>query len=320
MLSIGRTMRKLLRIVKKPTRAGLCVVASHLRKFEPRENLIIFSDPRGGSTWITEAISQIPKTAILWEPLHPAGVAYFNKLNFGLRQFIPELETWIDAEIAFERLFKGKVLNAWTSQLSSPIRFLRAERMIVKFCRANAMIPWLTRVFNFTYDPIYLVRHPFAVSASQLKHGAWDYDFNGFVIPNSPYNDVYIQHADFLSSLKTKEEALVATWCLTNLVPLRSARNDKSWVTVYYEDLIRNPEKELERIFQRWGLPMPESVINQIKTPSVTAKETTFLNSIEQQCGKWTSFFDQQQVKRMGSVLQYFEVEHYTTDLFPNVQ
>jgi len=315
------TVREITKIkVKEYAVNGLCVAVSRLCEFKPEENLIIFSDPRGGSTWITEAIAQLPKTAVLWEPLHPSSAIKFNKLNFGWRQFIPEQETWNEAEMEFEKLFKGKILNNWTCYLSPSIRFLCADRMIIKFCRANAMIPWLTKRFNFTYDPIYLIRHPFAVVASQLNHGAWDANFNGFDIPNSPFNNLYTQHADFLLSLKTKEEALVATWCLTNLIPLRNTRNDKSWITVYYENLIRNPENEIERIFQRWGMEIPEKVGRQIKKASATTKDATFLDNIDKQCRKWKLFFDQHQISKMSAVLQYFEVKHYTTDIFPNIQ
>ena len=307
--------------VKRYTKDSLCVAVSGIRTFDPKENIILFSDPRGGSTWLTESIARLPKTAILWEPLHLMHTPNFKKVNFGWRQFIPEMEIWDDARMEFERLFKGKALNYWTCNLSSPFRFLTADRMIVKFCRANALIPWLTKEFRFSYDPVYLVRHPFAVAASQLIHGAWSFSYSGFEIPNVPFNKHYTDHSDFLSQLKTKEEALVATWCLTNLVPLCHSRNDKSWITIYYENLIRYPEKECYRIFQRWGLPIPYGIQSQLKEPSTTTKDATNLSDFDKQCGKWRSFFDQKQISKMTEILRYFEVKDYSADdIFPNDQ
>ena len=195
------------------------------------------------------------------------------------------------------------MLTHYTCRHSLLIDFLLADRMIVKFCRANALIPWLTRVFDFTYAPIYLIRHPFAVVASQLKHPAWNPNFDGYRIPDCPYNEFYLRHADFLASLQDKYEELVSTWCLTNLVPLRNSRNNKSWITVYYENLLFNPEQELGRIFGRWGLPLPESILSRVTHPSSSTSDATFQQSREKQLSKWQNFFDKTEIERMMNVL-----------------
>lgn len=300
-------------------KTGLCQSIGKFVDIVPNENLVIFSDPRGGSTWMAELIGQLPKTALLWEPLNVARVDHFKRLNFSLRQYIPEDENWPQAREAFKQLFRGKVLNYYTCSFSSPFDFLFAERMVVKFCRGNALLPWLTRFFNFTYQPIFLVRHPFAVAASQLSHPAWASEFKGYNIPDSPFNEIYLQHSDFLLSLKHKYEALVATWCLTNLIPLRNPRNNRDWITVYYENLILNPEQQLGNIFNRWNTPLPASVLKHITIPSATTRDATFRQSREKQLSKWKRFFDKTQTERMTAVLQYFGVTEYTTDIFPHL-
>ncbi|MCW8814872.1 MAG: sulfotransferase domain-containing protein [Chlorobium sp.] len=284
------------------------------------ENLIVFSDPRGGSTWITELINRIPDTAVLWEPLHLAEVNLFRKLGFAWRQFIPEDDEWPEAERAFEQVFRGKVLNHWTCRMSSPMDFLRSERMVVKICRANALIPWLTRVFSFRYEPVYLVRHPFAVAASQMKHGSWDAPFTGYSIPDGRFNEPYRTHADFLLSLGSKEEALVATWCLTNMVPLTHKDNNRKWITVFYENLVLSPGNEIQRIFQRWGLQIPENILEHVNCPSATAKENMIDADAQTQLSKWKLLFDQQQIERMLEVLRYFTIDHYSEDAVPSIQ
>ena len=289
-------------------------MVKYFRKFDPEDNILIFSDPRGGSTWMAEVLNQLPRTAVLWEPLHLRYFDHFSKAGLTWEQFIPEEATWKEAEKAFHELLSGKVLNSWLCNNTPPYEFLFAKRFIVKFCRANAMIPWLTRLFSCKYKPVYLVRHPLAVVASQLKHGAWNKDFQGFVIPNCRYNDVYIRHADFLSSLETKAEALVAMWCMMNSVPLGNARNNKDWITVYYENLIVDPEKELRRIFEIWNLRIPENVLQQVRVPSHTTQDATFLNSIDKQLSKWRSFFSEKQIKRFDVILRYFGVKCYSVE------
>ena len=332
---IARGIRRRLRKARKKSADVPYALASRVCRFDPRESLIICSDPRGGSTWITEVVSRISKTAVLWEPLNGRQVPYFRPLKFAWRdpladtdeyrhtsplvQHIPEDADWPEARAAFEQLLQGKVLNAWMGFMASPVDLVRAERLLVKFIHANALLPWLTRAFSFRYAPIHLVRHPFAVVASQVKHGNWDYDFVRFPLPDGPYSEYYTRHAAFLAGLTTREEMLTAAWCFSNLVPLQSARRDEDWITIHYEHLLLDPEADINRVFKRWGLPVPEGALDEIRTPSASAKETTFQDSVEKQLAKWTSVFSPDQLRRMAAVLNYFEVAHYDQGLYPKV-
>ena len=132
-------------------------VLSKACSFRPEDHLVIFTEPRAGGTWLTEVIAQVPGTAILFEPLYLGHPSRFGELGFAWRQFIPEHEAWPEARQAFDDLFRGEVFNNWLCHMSSPVDWLRADRMVVKFCRAGGMIPWLTRSFDFRYRPIHLM-------------------------------------------------------------------------------------------------------------------------------------------------------------------
>jgi len=295
----------------------MCKVISNFTEFDISENLLIFSEPRGGSTWLSEVLNSITNTVVLWEPLNPRAFKCLRKLNFGWRQFIPDDADWPEAMTFFDKMMRGKFLNNHTCSRAPVLDFLKAERMIIKFCRGNALLPWLTKRFNFKYAPIYLVRHPFAVVASQLRHGAWDNKPGNFPIPECPYNDIYVRHSDFLTRIETLEEKLLASWCITNLVPLKNKRNNKDWVTVYYEHFITDPEQEVNRIFQRWQLDLPENIYDRVRKPSATIREATFQRSIEEQLVKWKQSFSKEQLKNMMAVLEYFELEHYSMEAYP---
>jgi hypothetical protein len=122
-----------------------------------------------------ELINLIPKTVILWEPMHRRQIYPFNIRNFPVRHYVPEDVVWDEGKRMFEHMLSGKFLNDWTCSQSFPLSYLMADRMIVKFCRAHALLPWLTRNFQFNYAPIFLVRRPFAVVASQLNYGGPDW-------------------------------------------------------------------------------------------------------------------------------------------------
>jgi hypothetical protein len=281
-------------------------LVGHARNFDPRSNLILCSAPRGGSTWLAELLSQVPRTALLFEPLHLWRKPPFSCLNFCGYQPIPEDADWPEAKLIFDAVFRGRFVNDWTGQGSSVLTFLLAKRMLVKMVRAHAMLPWLIRNFQFLNRPVLLVRHPLAVVASQLHFGFARGEFRGFRIPDCPFNEHFLEHREFLSGLRTAEEVLVARWCLANQVPLSSPENNRAWTTVYYEHLLLDPRRELRRIFDNWELPLPRHVMNRVRVPSAKTTDSRFLDKPERQLDKWRHTFSDEQLERLVAVLEHF--------------
>ena len=177
------------------------------------------------------------------------------------------------------------------------------------------------RTFSFKYKPLYLLRHPFAVAASQMSHGGWNHEFAGFQIPDCPFREFYDRHAAFLATLRSEEEVRVATWCLTNVVPLRHRRNNVDWITIHYEDLVTAPRAELTRAFQAWGMPLPDAVLEQVGVDSSTTDRSRAKDEAsaggDARLTKWRSAFSERQVHRMMDVLAYFEITLYGADPLP---
>lgn len=287
------------------------------KHFLPEQAILVFSDPRGGSTWLTQLINEIPCTAVVWEPLHLNEGSSFKELSFGWRQHIPIEADWPEARNAFEELLSGKRLNAYATYLSSPDKYKRASQLIVKFCRGTALLPWLVNQFDFNYAPIYLVRHPFAVVASQIRHGGWNQQVSTYEIPSAPFNDIYVQHADFLISLKTREEQLVATWCITNKVALEDENNNQKWITLHYENLLLNPQVELEKVFSQWGMEIPSKMIEKVNDPSKTTVETSPVKKNINQISKWKQQFSEETIRKLEDVLHYFQINQYSSENLP---
>lgn len=278
----------------------------HTRSFDPGGNLILCSAPRGGSTWLAELLSQVPRTATLFEPLYLWRKPPFSHLNFCGYQPIPEHADWPEARATFDAIFRGRFVNDWTGHQSSVPAFLVAKRMLVKMVRAHAMLPWLIRNFRFRNRPVLLVRHPLAVVASQLRFGFMRGGFRGFRIPDCPFNEHFLKHREFLSRLRTAEEGLAAQWCLANQVPLSSPDNDRAWTTVYYEHLLLDPERDLRRIFENWELPLPRHILKRVRVPSAKTTDSRFLNKPERQLDKWRRDFTDEQIERLFIVLEHF--------------
>lgn len=278
-------------------------------KVNPLTHFLVFSDPRGGSTWLMEIVKQITNKPVLWEPLHVRKVKELNKIGFGWRQYIPENGEWKAAKLFFNKLFKGKVINNWIMQQTTKQELQDADQFIIKFCRGNALLPYLTNQFNFKYKPILMVRHPFAVVASQLKHGGWKNTSTHFEIPNLLYNNHYKDHDVFLNSLQTKVETLTATWCLTNQIPLGHPKNNKAWITITYEELLVYPEATIKRVLEQWQLPYDMSKINFKQQSSTTVAGSP--ETISERLQYWKKSFSQEEIDAMIRVLNYFEVKLY---------
>jgi hypothetical protein len=107
------------------------------------------------------------------------------------------------------------------------------------------MLPWL--VARYSQIPIiYLLRHPLAVawSYSQLT---WD-DGLGHVLRQEPLME------DYLGAFRDKIFrqmflSHIYRWCCENYVPINSLSPGSVHV-VLYEDLLRNPNEELQRLGQ----------------------------------------------------------------------
>ena len=278
--------------------------------------LLLFCDPRGGSTWLAETLNTIPRSLIIDEPLHLNNTKALQDLNFSWRQYIPEQEAWPEAKSIFNKILRGKLLNNGLCYRNSPLEAAMANQLILKIIRGKALLPWLIKQFNFSYKPLVLVRNPFALIASQLKHGAWDYSFEKFQLPQSPFNEFFKTHLTFLSSLTSKEEQLTALWCMTNNVVLKHAENNSSWISFNYENLVLEPEKHFKQLFLAWGIKPPPQLWDSINQPSST---TVGKKSIEAAAlvSAWKKVLTLKQIEKIKEVLQYFEIDYYSEEVLP---
>lgn len=286
-------------------------------RFRPEEALLVFSDPRGGSTWLTEALLTLPESAVVWEPLHLRYNPHMKDIGFSWRQYIPHDAEWPEAKGAFDKILSAQVLNVNTAYLNEPRDYLRANQLLVKFCRGNALLPWLVEQYDFVRKPVHLLRHPFAVVSSQLKQGGWVRPFVGYEIPTGKFADIYAKHSEFLATVRCKEEALLVGWCITNGVPLRSANREK-WMLVHYEHLFMNPQEQMAKIFQEWKLPIPPDLFRKLNEESKTTVSAVNVDDRLQQLSKWKNEFSSAQVERFMEILTYFGIELYDTDVMPH--
>jgi hypothetical protein len=293
---------------------------SHRQNINPKSTICIFTSPRGGSTWLGEILLEINNSVLCNEPLFR--LEEFSDLNFVWHQPIPPGSHWPDAEEVFRKLLNRELLTYSTYFTNNLMKLPGATHHIFKFCHGNMLLEWLTD--HFRINPILLVRHPCAVVSSQLSHHGWEYlkreKNHTYSIPDFRYNEAYYLYEDILKTVKTSEENLAATWCLTMVNSLKSWSNDVKWITVAYENLYVNYEYEIDRIFRRLGLEIPSSIYKMNRKVSVSTLEgsSEYLLS-GKQLSSWKDKLTIKQQNNIIGIAKEFGLDHYTLDEIPDL-
>ncbi|HRD52495.1 MAG TPA: sulfotransferase [Flavobacteriales bacterium] len=284
--------------------------------FRAEDALIVTGDPRGGTTWLAETLCAWPGTAMNWEPLHHQLGMVPEAMHWGRRPFIPESDTDPERIALMRDLLSGKRTNEWTLRYCSTEHAVGAERLLTKFVRANLLLPWMTARITFARKPILLLRHPVPTVLSQLKaFPNAEHRAAAFRVPDQLFNERFIAHADYLSSLPPGLERSLALWCLNNQATLRHPRHGSDWLVVHYEDLLHDPITSLERIGEAWRVdPAPWIDHVRINRSSATDFHQERLSDPSAQATKWMQRIDASQAVRLQSILDHFGIQEYRVE------
>jgi hypothetical protein len=277
--------------MKNKIRIKIIYLLLKLKRFQPENSILIFSEARGGSTWMMEIINKIPNTIINWEPLHVEKGVVPKDFNWGWRPFIHKDDTNTNFYKLLKDILCYKVYTDWTAHYLKKLtikEMLKSKIVITKFVRANLLLPYLVNNFNLKYKPIFLVRHPIDVCISQIK--AFKID-NNDVENYSINNERFIENKEYIYSLDSKLEKKIAIWCLNNCHVLKDFETLNKVILVFYSDLLINPVEETSKIFKKLNIldgNEIEAVLDLIdfKRPSLTDFKNDLINESKKQLNK----------------------------------
>jgi hypothetical protein len=104
---------------------------------------------------------------------------------------------------------------------------LKARTLIVKFVRANTMLPWIARTFPLR-GIYFIIRHPCATIASQLATGYYSKITLKQLINEVKKVPELANDKELLmrlSGINSEIERLAAIWAFENYIPLSSERS-----------------------------------------------------------------------------------------------
>lgn len=278
-------------------------------RFDERSVLLLTSSPRSGSTWLGNVLRAIPKSCVLFEPLHLTHVPEAKEAGFTWRTYVPPQTRWPEGEAFLKRIFEGRVINEWTLREMSFREAVQSRTMIIKCVRATRLLPWLCQTFPIR-APIFLIRHPCAVIASQLKSAEWR---TAKRPPPPPYIEDYPVFSSHLSKSEGVEGHLAALWALDQLPPLM-VEAPHPWRIVTYEELFLRPTETVAKICQTCSLPIDmDRAMASIREPSAVV-HSSGISGIS----GWRRQLTGRQVSRIIDTIQGFGIRFYTDDLEPD--
>jgi len=83
-------------------------------RFDEKDVILISSSPRSGSTMLSNALKAIPKSFVLFEPLHLRQVPEAKAAGFSWVTYLQPINKWPKGKAFLKRVFEGKVINEWT--------------------------------------------------------------------------------------------------------------------------------------------------------------------------------------------------------------
>ena len=277
------------------------------RRFEGRFDRngarVMTSSPRSGSTFFSQLAGAAHKTTVLFEPLHLTQVPEARKAGFSWQTYRHPDESWPEGERFLSSVFEGRLVNSWLLREATSFRDAwHADTLVVKFVRANRLLPWLCRHFDLA-PPIHLLRHPCAVIASQLDR-SW-------LNPDRPDVPAYLQDLPVfraaVEQANSPMERLASTWALDQL-PALLHRRPHPWHTVTYEELLLNPAEAMQRIGQLWRLEIDADRLREaLARPSSVVGDT----GVRGKAG-WQERLSERQVSEILSTIRRFGIDFYS--------
>ncbi|MFD2823320.1 sulfotransferase [Lacinutrix iliipiscaria] len=293
-----------------------------LKVFRTKDSILIFSEARGGSTWLMELLKNIPGVIINWEPLHVDYGVVPKSYKLGWRPKIDKENKETKYKTLFSNIIRMKTFNDWTTKYVSWKDVQSSKYVLTKFVRGNQCLPWFVNTFSeLKHPPILLLRHPITTCISRLKTFEGVTNVNvallendmSFKIPDCINNERFVNHQKYIHELQTQLEVEIAIWCVNN-ADIIKLENQNKWMTLFYEDLVSNPKQTLKEVLKGIHIELSDAVVNQIQytKPSASNYHGNFKPSKVKQIESYLDHLNQDTLLRIQSIFDYFNLKVYS--------
>jgi hypothetical protein len=293
------------------------VITANSRLGRLKEVTWLIGDGRSGTTWATDLINWDKRYCELNEPFHPRCVKAMRGLR--LHQYIRPDDPGLAVLPAASKVFSGRLRHPRATWYNYSLAY---RGLVVKDIFANLFACWAARHFP-EVKIVLLIRNPFAVALSKRKtrHWHWMTDPGEFLEQEALVEDYLKPFEDLIATAPEDFiERQVLIWAIIHYVPLLQFEPGQIHI-VFYENLLRHPERELARLF---GYLVPDSTDRmtagamEIRTrPSNMALDHNGLNQEPRPIGRWRESVSAEQIERGMKILARFGLDRLYDGALP---
>lgn len=215
-----------------------------LLKINSRKQIFVLGDGRSGTTWVSEVLNFDGKYLEFFEPFH--GRRYLNVSNDRLYPIENDLD-----KLGL-RTFKLEDYARMTEDFAGMQKpsGIALSGSLIKDISSYLILP---KIQDHRRRNVLLIRNPLSVAMSKEGYGKWqnESDINNLM---SHSNELQKLGAKCLEKnmVSTKFLEYVFVWCLIHRIILPAIEKFE-FFTIFYEDLLRDPEQSFEELFYYLG-------------------------------------------------------------------
>ena len=265
-----------------------------LGKGDHRSSVFLAGSGRSGTTWLSQIINHRRRYRYVFEPFNPGVVGPF--CCFKTKQYLRPADRRKEFLEPARLALTGELRDPWTDRFNGRIL---ARRRLIKDIRANLLLGWMRA--NFPGMPIILLlRHPCAVVTSRLALG-WKDNLSETMEQQELVEDFLLPMEAEIRAARGDFERHLFLWCIDNYVPLKQLGPQEVHL-VFYENLLAQPEVELQNLFAFLGESFDGRVYLRLGRPSPLSRKGAPAPSVE----GWLTRVSGHQLERAIEILRLF--------------
>ena len=268
-----------------------------LGKGDHRSSVFLAGSGRSGTTWLSEIINDGGEYRYVFEPFNPGKVGAFE--HFRSKQYLRPDDRREEFLEPARRVLTGELRDPWTDRFHG--RFV-ARRRLIKDIRANLLLGWMRA--NFPGMPIILLlRHPCAVVSSRLALG-WKDNLSETMEQEDLVKDFLLPVEAEIRAARDAFERHLFLWCIDNYIPLKQFESGRIHIS-FYENLLMNPEAELQSLFAFLGEDLDDRVYRKLGRPSPLSRKNITDHSVD----GWRTHTSPRRLERTIEILNLFGLD-----------
>ncbi|MDQ3451673.1 MAG: sulfotransferase domain-containing protein [Actinomycetota bacterium] len=310
--------------LREPLREVLTRVGRH--RSGPRNDIVLISARRSGSTWLMELLGTQPRMRYVDEPCEQF---YYRRhgLRTGLEDVLPVMDSKLVAVAeADAEHYRNFFADPKATRIHGPYDPTRptfhfsTDRRVLKIVNATALAQWLDDQ-RLGFDMVYLLRHPVptvvSMAASVALRAQANLRHEGFVERHLTGEQERLGWDLLRSGSPLQRFAL--DWCLDSIVPFRAVSDqERDWTVLTYEELCLFPRQTVALLTERLGLDEPDRLLKQLQVPSQSTAQVRLdvfaTEDAQQRVSRWRGKADPEDVRAIHEVVDSFGIDAYGPD------